>query len=116
MGAKYAIAANRVLPGKLHQTPRRVLVTMALRVMDKGNDDIEAGVYAWGYERILGDIALMPTKSSLRHLKECIALLIELGLLEQTRAPAPGQRAAWRLCLPVDNHHRKGPRKGPRGP
>ena len=116
MGARYAIAANGVMPGKLPLAHRRVLVAMALRTMDKGGPDVEAGIYAWGYERILGDLYIMPTRTSLRHLKATIQLLTELGLLEQIRAPGPGVRAAWKLCVPVDNHHRKGHSKRPREP
>lgn len=112
MGARYAIAANGVMPGKLHLWPRRVLVTMALRTLDKGSQDREPGIYEWGYERILGDLCIMPTRTTMRELKRTIAELRGLGLLEQIRAPGPGQRAAWRLCLPVDNHGHKGPRKG----
>lgn len=111
MGARYAIAANGVMPGKLPLAPRRVLVAMALRTLDKGKDGREPGIYEWGYERILGDLYVMPTRTTLRQLKRDIAELIALGLLQQTRAPGPGQRAAWRLCVPVDNHGRKGPRK-----
>lgn len=113
MGARYAIAANAVMPSKLPLGTRRVLVTMALRVMDKPNKDIAPGVYAWGYERILADICVMPTRTTLRQLKRTIAELRELGLLEQIQQPARGQRAAWRLCVPVDNHHSKRLSKGP---
>jgi hypothetical protein len=101
MGARYAIAANAVQPGKgLRLATRRVLITMALRVLDKPREGREPGIYEWGYERVLGDIALMPTRTSLRHLKAEVAELVELGLLEQIPAPRPGQRAAWWLCLP----------------
>jgi hypothetical protein len=116
MGARYAIAANAVMPGKLAHVPRRVLITMALRALDKGTRDREPGIYEWGYERILGDIGIMPTRTSLRHLKADIAYLSGLGLLEQIRAPGPGQRAAWRLCLPVDNHGHKHHSKRANGP
>lgn len=116
MGARYAIAANGVLPGKLPLAPRRVLVTMALRTLDKPRDGQEAGIYQWGYERILGDLYIMPTRTTLRQLKRDIAELRNLGLLEQIRAPGPGVRAAWRLCVPVDNHGRKGQRKGSGAP
>jgi hypothetical protein len=112
MGSKYAIAANGVLPSKLPLAPRRVLVTMALRVLDKPREGRPAGVYAWGYERILGDLYIMPTRTTLRQLKRTIAQLREMGLLEQIQQPGPGQRAAWKLCLPVDNRPHKPRRKG----
>lgn len=117
MGARYAIAANAVMPAKgLRLATRRVLLTMALRVLDKPREGREPGIYEWGYERILGDIALMPTRTSLRHLKAEIAELVELGLIEQVRQPGPGVRAAWRLCLPVDNHGHKPHGKRSRAP
>ena len=116
MGARYAIAAIGVMQGKLGPGPRRVLVAMALRALDKGSADRERGIYEWGYERILGDMCIMPTRTTLRQLKRDIAELRELGLLVQIRAPAKGQRAAWRLCLPVDNPRQKGPSKSAQGP
>jgi hypothetical protein len=36
MGARYARAANGVMPGKLPLATRRVLVAIALRVLDTG--------------------------------------------------------------------------------
>lgn len=116
MGARYGIAAVGVMQGKLSPAPRRVLIAMALRTLDKGTSERDAGIYEWGYERILGDMCIMPTRTSLRHLKADIAELTALGLLVQERASGPGVRAAWRVCLPVDNHGRKGPRKRDKGP
>lgn len=104
MGARYAMAANAALPGKLRLAPRRVLITMALHTYDRTNKGRERGIYVLGYECILGDMCIMPTKTTLRQLKRDIADLINLGLLEQVRAPMPGQRAAWRLLLPVDKY------------
>jgi hypothetical protein len=89
---------------------------MALRALDKGARNRDAGIYEWGYERILGDMCIMPTRTTVRQLKRDIAELRGLGLLEQIRASGPGQRAAWRLCLPVDNHGQKGPSKRAQGP
>jgi hypothetical protein len=108
MGAKYAIAANGVRPGKLKPYTRRVLMTMALRVLDIPRKKRPAGVYSWGYYRILGDMGIMPTRTSERHLKAAIAELIELHLLEQLKAGHRGQRAEYRLLLPVDNSPHKG--------
>jgi hypothetical protein len=109
MGARYAIAANAVMPGKLRPYPRRVLTTMALRVLDVPQKGRPAGVYSWGYIRMLGDMGIMPTRTTERHLKSAIAELIELHLLDQLKTGHRGQRAEWRLCLPVDNSSKRGP-------
>jgi hypothetical protein len=103
MGARYARAANGVEPDKLGLAPRRVLVAMSLRALDAERGGTPAGVYFAGRNRLLGDLAMMPTASSLRHLSRMVATLEQLGLVERIGSPAPGQRSVYKLLLPVDN-------------
>jgi hypothetical protein len=116
MGAKYAIAAQRVALGKLRPSTRKVLIVMALRVLDKKTQDREPGVYYWGYHRILGDMGIMPTKSSLRELKRNISELARLGLVVQRDRAYRGHGGQWALHLAVDNPGSKHPGADPPHP
>jgi len=102
MGARYAIAAQSTGLGKMRPSTRKVLIAMALRVLDKKTQGREPGIYYWGYTRILGDLGVMPTRTSLRHLKANIAELAALGIVEQTGTPRRGYQGQWALHLPVD--------------
>jgi hypothetical protein len=103
MGARYARAALVVEPKKLGQATRLVLVALALRVLDHDRENSPAGTYFAGRNRLLGDLAQMPTRTSLRHLTAHLTTLERLGLLERIGKPAPGKRAVYKLHLPVDN-------------
>jgi hypothetical protein len=103
MGARYARAANGVMPTKLPLVPRRVLVAMALRALDSKRGDAERGLYYGGRYRLLGDLGIMPTRTTLRHLTGDLTKLVELGLIERVGKPAPGQRAVYKLLISVDN-------------
>lgn len=103
MGARYARAANAVEPDKLALAPRRVLVAMALRVLDTPRGDTPAGHYYGGQYRLLGDLGTMPTRTSLRALDRHMQTLTEARLIERTRAAAPGKRAVYKLTVSVDN-------------
>ena len=109
MGARYALAAQSSNLGKMRPSSRKVLIAMALRVLDKKTQGREPGIYYWGYTRILGDIGVMPTKTSLRHLKANIAELSALGLVEQKDRAYRGHGGQWLLHLPVDNSGSKHP-------
>lgn len=103
MGARYVRAALSVEPNKLAPAPRLVLVALAVRVLDADHGERPRGVYRGGRYRLLGDLGTMPTDSTMRHLRAHIRKLESLGLLERVGRPAPGQRAVYKLLLPVDN-------------
>lgn len=103
MGARYVRAALVVEPKKLGQAARLVLIALAVRVLDNPRENSPAGTYFAGRNRLLGDLGVMPTTSSLRHLARQIQDLERLGLLEREGRPAPGKRAVYKLHLPVDN-------------
>jgi hypothetical protein len=68
-GSKYARASGerrRARPA-LNPAPRRVLVAMALRVLDAKHGDTPAGVYFGGRNRLLGDLGIMPSRTAYRH-------------------------------------------------
>jgi hypothetical protein len=103
MGARYVRAALVVEPKRLDHAARLVLVALAVRVLDSKRGDAEPGLYFGGRYRLLGDLATMPTRTSLRYLARQIQTLEQLGLLERESKPAPGKRAVYKLVLPVDN-------------
>jgi len=103
MGARYARAALAVEPSKLPNAARLVLVAMALRVLDKPSGATPAGTYFGGRHRLLGDLAQMPTRTTLRTLARHVQTLEQLGLIVRESKPAPGKRAVYILRLPVDN-------------
>ena len=113
MGARYVIAAQTASLGKMRPSTRRVLIAMAVRVLDKKTQGREPGIYYWGYHRILGDIGVMPTKSSIRELKRNISELARLGLVEQKDRAYRGHGGQWLLHLPVDNSGSRRSRAGP---
>jgi len=103
MGARYARAANKVMPEKLDLATRRVLVAMALRVLDHKLRDTEPGVFYGGRLMLLNDLGTPANRTSYRHLSAALAELVKLGLLERVAPAAPRQAAVYRLVLPVDN-------------
>jgi hypothetical protein len=103
MGARYVRAALVAEPKRLPPAPRLVLVALAVRVLDHPRGDSPAGVYFAGRNRLLGDLATMPTTTSRRHLTAHLTTLEHLGLLRRLVKAAPGQRAVYELLLPVDN-------------
>jgi len=114
MGVRYARSANAVLPGKLDLAPRRVLVAMALRVLDAARGATPAGVYYGGRNRLLGDLAMIPTPSAERHLREHIAVLMAEGLVQKIGTTTAG-RAVYKLTIPVDNSPPPAPSKRAQG-
>lgn len=103
MGARYARAANGVEPDKLALAPRRVLVAMALRVLDAKRGTQPAGVYFGGRHRLLGDLGLMPSRTSYRHLTAHLATLESLGLIRREGEARRGNQAVYILLISVDN-------------
>lgn len=103
MGARYARAANGVMPDKLGYAPRQVLVAMALRTLDAPRENAAAGHYYGGRFRLLGDLGQMPTRTTLRHLAGHVQTLVDLHLIERVGHPAPGKRAVYKLLVSVDN-------------
>jgi hypothetical protein len=103
MGARYARAANGVEPDKLALAPRRVLVAMALRVLDHGRGNRPPGVYFGGRNRLLGDLGLMPSRTTYRHLTGHLATLEHLGLIKREGDARRGNQAVYILTIPVDN-------------
>lgn len=76
---------------------------MALRVLDAKRGDAEAGMYYAGMYRLLGDLGQMPTRTAQRHLWSHLQTLETLGLIKRVRSSAPGERAVYKLDIPVDN-------------
>jgi hypothetical protein len=103
MGVRHVRAALYVEPDKLAPAPRLVLVALAVRVLDQARGNTPAGVYFAGRYRLLGDLGTMPTATSIRRLRGHISTLEQLGLIERLSRPGPGQRAVYKLRLPVDN-------------
>jgi DNA-binding HxlR family transcriptional regulator len=103
MGVRYARAALGVEPDKLGHAPRLVLVAMALRVLDKSSDEDAVGVYFGGRNRLLGDRAMMPNRTTYRTLTAHLATLERLGLIRRTSDARSGSQAVYRLLFPVDN-------------
>jgi hypothetical protein len=103
MGVRYARAALGVEPDKLRPVPRLVLVAMALRVLDKSSDEDAVGVYFGGRNRMLGDLAMIPSRTTYRHLTAHLATLQRLGLIRRTGDARSGSQAVYRLLFPVDN-------------
>jgi len=103
MGARYVRAALLVEPSKLPNAPRMVLIAMAVRTLDHPRGNAEEGTYYAGRMRLLGDLATMPTRTSLRTLQRHIETLVRLRLIERIGQAAPGKRAVYKLRLPVDN-------------
>jgi hypothetical protein len=103
MGTKYARAALGIEPNKLANAPRLVLVAMALRVLDTDRGDVPRGVYFGGRNRLLGDLATMPNRTSFRHLTAHLATLERLGLIRRTVDARSGTQAVYNLLFPVDS-------------
>lgn len=103
MGARYVRAALVVEPKKLDRAARVVLVALAVRVLDNDRENTPRGTYFGGRNRLLGDLGIMPTRTTLRHLAAYLTTLEQLGILERIGRPAPGKRAVYKLHLSVEN-------------
>jgi hypothetical protein len=75
---------------------------MALSVLDADRGEAEAGLYYGGRHRLLGDLGVMPTATSLRHLSGHVATLEQLGLVKRMNRARSGEQAVYKLTFPVD--------------
>lgn len=103
MGARNALAALGVLPGKLDRAPRQTLIAMACMSLDAPRKRTSARVYYGGWERLAAAQGMYPNESGRRVIARHIAALTAAGVVEQLTPPAPGRNASWKLILPVDN-------------
>jgi hypothetical protein len=97
MGARLVRAAIKA--DKVRPRARLVLVTMAVLAFDAPRGNRPAAVYYGGRMMLLGEMGLLPSPTTLRHLQADLQELRKAGLIEQIRKPGPDTTAAYRLCI-----------------
>jgi hypothetical protein len=101
VGAHNVVAALALAPGKIPARARVTLVVMSVTSLDRAYGHNRPQLYFGGATGVLDTLAQPHTDANIRHVREDIATLAALGIVEPIGYV--NRRRCYRLRLGIDN-------------